>query len=328
MTGLDVRQLVADTGRELLKKGLVARTWGNISSKIDESHFAISPSGLGYEDMQAIDVPIYDMVNGSYEGSHKPSSEKKIHAAAYEIFKDVNFVVHTHQDYATALSLAGVKELKLSKEDESVLGKVELAEYGLPGTGKLKDNVAKAMNNGSKVILMVHHGALILGNDKDDAIYKAELLEKACMKCINDTLKNEKSYESKEIIAKEVFELYKNASLISDDNILYCSEMGGIPSLLDDIAQMIGSKLISVDNDKDKIIKALSKHKAILVKGAGCLINTDDEGDKRALEILTKKAALAYRYTRVLGIKTKLSYFDCLLMKAVYSMKYSKKREG
>ena len=42
------RALICDTGRELLKTGLVARTWGNVSCRLDEKHFLITPSGLDY----------------------------------------------------------------------------------------------------------------------------------------------------------------------------------------------------------------------------------------------------------------------------------------
>ena len=43
------RRLVAAEGKKLQQAGLVARTWGNISCRIDENHFVITPSGLDYE---------------------------------------------------------------------------------------------------------------------------------------------------------------------------------------------------------------------------------------------------------------------------------------
>ena len=47
------RRLVAAEGKKLQQAGLVARTWGNISCRIDENHFVITPSGLDYETMTA-----------------------------------------------------------------------------------------------------------------------------------------------------------------------------------------------------------------------------------------------------------------------------------
>ena len=184
MEDQELRKLVADTGRELLEKKLVARTWGNISARKDATHFAISPSGLGYEGMTPEDVPIYNLTDGTYEGPRKPSSEKKIHASAYQIFDDVNFVIHTHQDYATAVGLVGSDILEMTDEEKEILGEIRVAAYGLPGTKKLKYNVEEAMLKGSKVVLMLHHGAVIGGVDKDDAVHKAMVLETVCERAV------------------------------------------------------------------------------------------------------------------------------------------------
>ena len=40
---MDLRQQVVDTGLLLLEKKLVARTWGNVSAKVDDEHFLITP---------------------------------------------------------------------------------------------------------------------------------------------------------------------------------------------------------------------------------------------------------------------------------------------
>lgn len=80
------RRLVAAEGKKLQQTGLVARTWGNISCRIDENHFVITPSGLDYETMTARDLVLMDIRNGVCCGAHKPSSEKGVHLAAYQTF--------------------------------------------------------------------------------------------------------------------------------------------------------------------------------------------------------------------------------------------------
>lgn len=42
-----VKELVANAGRELLRRGLAARTWGNISCRVDEHTIAVTPLGHG-----------------------------------------------------------------------------------------------------------------------------------------------------------------------------------------------------------------------------------------------------------------------------------------
>ena len=328
MNDNELKQSVADTGRILLEKGLVARTWGNISIRKDATHFAISPSGLGYENMTEEDVPIYDIESETWEGSRKPSSEKKIHGAAYKIFPDVNFVIHTHQDYATAVGLVGTEDLKLTPEEKNLLGDIRVAGYGLPGTKKLKKNVEAAYLKGSKVVLMLHHGAVILGTDRDDAIKKAEALEEVCKRAVLEKIDKPVEGIKKEELSKEMKAACTDLKVVCDDNLLLAAKNGVIRAELDDIAQMLGGKLRSVKNDDAQILKALNKQDAVLVEGVGCLILTENEGDAEALKLLTKKAAMAKRYTDACGVKANLSAFDCKLMNVVYTLKYSKKKEG
>lgn len=328
MEDMEIRQLVAETGRILLEKGLVARTWGNISARKDETKFAISPSGLGYEKMSADDVPIFDSQTEEWEGSRKPSSEKKIHAAAYKLYPDVNFVIHTHQDYATAVGLVSASVLKLTDEEKAILGNIEVAGYGLPGTGKLKDNVEAALKKNAKVILMVHHGALILGKDREDAISKAELLEKVCQRAVFEKISDNSRIRPPKELSKEMLSACKDLVVISDPNLLLMGQIGGFRAQLDDMAQMLGAKLHAVENNDAKILNALNKYDAVLVKDVGCVILTEAKDDAEALRMIVSKAAMAKRYTLACGVNTQLSSFDCNLMRKVYKMKYSKKKEG
>jgi len=328
------KQNVADTGRILLEKKLVARTWGNISARVDGEHFAISPSGLGYEDMQADDVPVYNMTSGEYEGSRKPSSEKKIHAACYAQFSEVNFVIHTHQDYATALGLSDESKIALTPEEKEILGEIKIAGYGLPGTGKLCANVAKALEAGSKTILMIHHGALVLGTDRDDAIMKAELLETICKREVESKIaKINLSAGVKTASIEETAELitavkgaFSNAVLDEDAKMKYIASKGGFKAQTDDMAQMLGGELKSVEPKLEAVLEVLSKQDAVLVKNVGLIIKAEEDSDVEALSLLINKAVIAKLYTISIEKKINLSSLDCSLMRFVYKQKYSKKK--
>ena len=91
------RNLVTESARKLLRTGLVARTWGNLSARISATQFVITPSGMGYEHMRPEDLVTVNVEDCSYGGPRKPSSEKGIHAAVYSMRPEVNFVIHTHQ---------------------------------------------------------------------------------------------------------------------------------------------------------------------------------------------------------------------------------------
>ena len=55
------KQLVIKAGILLSQKGLVERTWGNVSVRLDEGHFAISPSGALYAKLKPGDVPVVNL---------------------------------------------------------------------------------------------------------------------------------------------------------------------------------------------------------------------------------------------------------------------------
>lgn len=297
---------ICETGRMLLEQKLVARTWGNISARVDEKSCVISPSGLDYLHTEPEDVALLKLDDMSYEGRRKPSSEKGIHAAAYRVFPDVNYVIHTHQDFATALGLGGFDETKLTAEEKEILGTVAVASYGLPGTKKLMKNVKAAYEGGARVVLMEHHGVVVCGTSREDAMKMVHTLEEVCKKQIwgfNPT---------SDISPAEQF-----------------ARLGiALPAQLDDMAQMIGKKIPVCENNEIEIAKALEKSAAVVVKNVGIRVKGEDEEDEAALQILSNKAALTYLHTKALGKKAKLSAFDARLMRSVYVKKYSKQKKG
>jgi len=187
----EAKTLIIRAGKELLAKGLVARTWGNISARISDTHFAITPSGRSYETLTLDQIVVVAIDDLSYKGTIKPSSEKGIHADCYRLRKDVQFIIHTHQKAATVLSVSGehftVEEANLV----SLLGNtIPCAPYGISSTKKLRQNVAETVEkfSQSKAFLMQSHGALCLGTSYEKAFVLAEALEKAMQKRIYKTI--------------------------------------------------------------------------------------------------------------------------------------------
>lgn len=319
-------QLV-ETGKQLLASKLVARTWGNISCRLDENRFLITPSGLDYLQTTPKDIVCYDRASGTWEGARKPSSEKGIHAAAYERFPEVGFVIHTHQTYATALGLAGWDKLKLTEEENACLGGIARAEYGLPGQKKLWNNVRAALQTGAKVILMAHHGAMICGSDMNDTLEKAALLEEICKRSCKGLSEQTADRDADEITdaVKKALPLSKAAST---DALLLAAKGKALRTQLDDMAQMIGRKIPAVKKDAGCIISAISRHNAVLVPGIGAFVCGSDEDDSEALCILADKAAVSALHTAAFGKSARLSFADIALMHAVYKLKYSKQKKG
>jgi L-fuculose-phosphate aldolase len=174
---------VIDAGKKLVSEGLIQRTWGNVSCRISDTQFVITPSGRDYLSLTPDEIVTVNIADLAYEGEIKPSSEKGIHAKCYQLREDVNFVIHTHQTYASILGLSGMDVNAIPAEDAAVLGDcVPVAAYGLPGTGKLRKGVVDALLRApqAKSCLMLHHGALCVGTDMENAFNVAYTLEKVC----------------------------------------------------------------------------------------------------------------------------------------------------
>ena len=304
MDTVRAQELVAQTGRQLLDMGLVARTWGNISCRIDKTHCAITPSGLDYRQMKAEDIAVLDIESGDWRGNHKPSGEKGVHMTAYRQFPDAEFVIHTHQNYATATGLSGFESLDITEEETKALGGIALAAYGLPGTKKLTNAVADKLKEGNHTVLMAHHGVLVCGRDKEEAMKRVQLLEEICRRNI------------------------KNFGGSESDAVLKTAELGrAVYAQVDDMAQMIGRK-IPAAKSPEEAERLLQKHNAVLVKGEGVRVRADSEDDREALVMLAEKACICHLHTLNESSKTRLGIFDIMLMNYVYRHKYSKQKNG
>lgn len=176
------KELVIKAGKEVVASGLIARTWGNISCRISDTQFVITPSGRAYEDLTPDEIVLVNIADLSYDGDVKPSSEKGIHAEAYKLRPEVNFVIHTHQMQASVVSALGFDINSVDAKSAEVIGdNVPLASYGLPGTGKLREGVVAAIKRSdSKAVIMAHHGALCMGESYEDAFAVASELENVC----------------------------------------------------------------------------------------------------------------------------------------------------
>lgn len=323
------RELICGTGRELLKTGLVARTWGNVSCRLDKEHFLITPSGLDYLKTTPEDIACVELGTMKWEGRRKPSSEKGVHAAAYELFPEVGFVIHTHQNCASALGLAGFESMDITQAEKAALGGVAKAEYGLPGMKKLKNAVRAAMQTGAHTVFMVNHGVVVCGADKKQAMERAQLLEEICRRnlCIGSAAPKRLAEAKTVALMAAVRREIPTAELSGGDYaVMWANKRRTLHAQLDDMAQMLGSHVSCVRARPGKIVRALKARDAVFVKGVGAVVTAEDPDDREALRLLTEKSALCALHTAGLGSGVKLNTADTALMRFVYKKKYSKKK--
>ncbi|MGP1438279.1 MAG: class II aldolase/adducin family protein [Treponema sp.] len=194
---LEKKQLIIRAGNLLAKNGLVERTWGNVSARLDDEYFAISPTGASYASITPEDIPIVNFKNHSHTGNKKPSSELLLHAIIYNTYTKVSFILHTHQKFASLLSLFfTMKEGKIQiiGKHEYLEDAIPCAEYAEAGTAKLAENVIKAIGTLPKayrdhgIALMAAHGVLCFASNFDEAFNMIQVLEDFAKEMVFNTL--------------------------------------------------------------------------------------------------------------------------------------------
>jgi len=244
----EARRLVIEAGHKLLETKLTARTWGNISARISNDEFVITPSGRAYENLKPEELVKVKIADCSYEGDIKPSSEKGIHAAAYALRPEISFVIHTHQHYASAVCAEG-KDVPFAP----------CAAYGLPGTKTLRDKMALciAIHKEYDAFLMAKHGALCLGKSYEEAFDNAYKLEEQCRQLFAENSQKCKNPAK-----------YKLA-------------------WIDDYAQLVGAGIVKSGDDAEAVEMITAKNRAAAeyVKDAKPL-NVLDAGLQRAVYVL------------------------------------------
>jgi L-ribulose-5-phosphate 4-epimerase len=184
-----LKEKVFKANLELVEKGLVIHTWGNVSGRDQESGLiVIKPSGVSYGTMKPSDMVVLDIDGNVVEGSFKPSTDLPTHLLLYRHWSNVGGIVHTHSSHATAWAQAGLAippfgtthadhyygEVPCTRSltDEEINGDYE------KNTGMIILEAMKEIDPLSVPSVLVRgHGPFCWGMDAADAVYNAVSLE-------------------------------------------------------------------------------------------------------------------------------------------------------
>jgi L-ribulose-5-phosphate 4-epimerase len=102
-----LREDVVEANLELVRRGLVLYTFGNVSGMDrTEGLVAIKPSGVPYEELTAAHIVVSDLTGKIVDGNLRPSSDLATHLELYKRFPNIGGVSHTHSEFATAWAQA------------------------------------------------------------------------------------------------------------------------------------------------------------------------------------------------------------------------------
>jgi L-ribulose-5-phosphate 4-epimerase len=179
-----IRVQIAELHRELVRANLVVWTSGNVSERISYDDgspdvFAIKPSGVLYQELTAADIVICDLDGNVVEGKLSPSSDTAAHAYVYRNMPEVNGVVHTHSNYATAWAALG-KEIPcvLTAMADEFGGPIPVGPFAIIGDDSIgRGIVATLSGHRSPAVLMQNHGVFTIGASAKAAVKAAVMCE-------------------------------------------------------------------------------------------------------------------------------------------------------
>jgi len=163
----------------MANQGLIRSSDGNVSARLDERRFLITPSGLYKRALEPSDLIIVDRDGQTLKGRPglRPTSETKMHLEAYRQRPDIGAVLHAHPPYATALTIAQIPfPVDLIPEVLLVLGDAPTAAYATPGTEELALSIRDLIREHDAVLLS-HHGSLTVGETLEEALVALERVE-------------------------------------------------------------------------------------------------------------------------------------------------------
>jgi L-fuculose-phosphate aldolase len=170
-----LRQSVIDGCRLMNARGLNQSTSGNISVRV-EGGMLITPSGVPYDAMKP-EMLVMLPLEGTPAKGLNPSSEWRFHQRLMATRTDMNAVVHAHPPYCSVLAVQR-REIPACHYMIAAFGgeKVPLAGYSLFGSEALAAEVARTMTS-YHGCLMANHGATVVGETLDKALWRLEELE-------------------------------------------------------------------------------------------------------------------------------------------------------
>lgn len=310
--GAQARRDLVAAGRRLFAEGLVARTWGSLSVRLDDRTMAVTPGGIPFPDLTEAMIVVVDLETGAWTGALAPSRERALHAEVYRRRPEAMAGVHTHQAAASICAAAWAAV-------PTPFGEVPCARHARPGTKRITHRTADALG-GRPAVLMANHGAFAVGATLDEACARVAQLERACATYLVEVRPREGAHMPADPDAawdpawlQDVRLGNGTAAWLSTApfTVRFSTLRRPLPPVLDDLAQYAGRRV--------RVLRSTPRRRpradAVLVPGRGALVlGTDPE----AVAMVVERAARAWIGAQGLGGARALPAWEALLMRAAH----------
>ena len=180
MSETKIREDICRFGRSLFERGLTPGSSGNISVRLPDGGFLVTPTNasLGFLDparLSRLDAQT-KLVSGD-----APTKEIPLHSALYETRSAARAIVHLHSTHSVAVSMLPEIDPKAVLPPMTAyylmrVGQTALVPYYRPGDAAVAGAIRGLAGRYSSVLL-ANHGPVVAGDSLEGAVFATEELE-------------------------------------------------------------------------------------------------------------------------------------------------------
>jgi 3-dehydro-4-phosphotetronate decarboxylase len=180
MTETRLREEICRLGRSLFERGLTPGSSGNISVRLDDGGWLVTPTNasLGFLDPARLSRLDAD---GRLASGDAPTKEVPLHTALYQTRRSARAVVHLHSTHSVALSMLPEIDPRAALPPMTAYylmkcGQTALVPYYRPGDPTVADAI-KGLAGRYSSVLLANHGPVVAGESLEAAVFATEELE-------------------------------------------------------------------------------------------------------------------------------------------------------
>ncbi|HVZ09576.1 3-oxo-tetronate 4-phosphate decarboxylase [Rhodopila sp.] len=174
------REAICRLGASIFARGLTFGSSGNISVRLDEGGWLMTPTNASLGELDPARLSRLD-VDGRLLSGDAPTKESFLHRVMYEGRSDAGAVVHLHSTHSVAVScLADVDPQDVLPPITAYyimrVGRLPLVPYFPPGDTRLAEAVRPLVGR-HHAVLLANHGPVVAGTALSAAAGAIEELE-------------------------------------------------------------------------------------------------------------------------------------------------------
>lgn len=180
MTETRLRDDICRFGRSLFERGLTPGSSGNISLRLDDGGWLVTPTNASLGFLDPARISRLD-AQGRLTSGDAPTKEIPLHTALYQTRAEARAIVHLHSTHAVALSMLPEIDPKAVLPPMTPYylmraGQTALVSYYRPGDPAVVAAI-KGLAGRYSSVLLANHGPVVAGETLEAAVFATEELE-------------------------------------------------------------------------------------------------------------------------------------------------------